>query len=293
MFERIALTVVPVAAVVLVGFLYGRARKPDLRVANQLNMELFVPALLVSVLAGKNFELSAYAGLSLGASLVVLGSGLLLLPLCLLPSIRFKTFIPPMMFNNTGNMGIPLLVLAFGEQALPAAIVLFIIEMIWHFTLGIYLLDPRTSPWQLLRMSIIQATLIGLVFSFAGWQLPPLIATPLDMLGQIAVPLMLFTLGVRLTSVNLSDWKIGLLGAIACPASGIALAWSYQWLWPLPAEHFHYLLVFGALPPAVLNYMLAEQYQQEPGKVASIVMMGNLGSLIVIPLTLAWILHTG
>jgi predicted permease len=46
------------------------------------------------------------------------------------------------------------------------------------------------------------------------------------------------------------------------------------------------LLVYGALPPAVLNYIVAEQYNQEPDKVASIVMLGNLGSLIAIPAVL-------
>jgi predicted permease len=50
------------------------------------------------------------------------------------------------------------------------------------------------------------------------------------------------------------------------------------------------LLVFGALPPAVLNYVFAEKYKQEPDRVASIVMVGNTASLAVIPLTLAWVL---
>jgi predicted permease len=47
------------------------------------------------------------------------------------------------------------------------------------------------------------------------------------------------------------------------------------------------LLIFGALPPAVLNYVFAERYRQEPGKVASMVMLGNLGALLFIPIALA------
>jgi predicted permease len=51
------------------------------------------------------------------------------------------------------------------------------------------------------------------------------------------------------------------------------------------------LILFGALPPAVLNFIFAERYRQEPERVASIVMIGNTASLAVIPLTLAWVLR--
>ncbi len=47
------------------------------------------------------------------------------------------------------------------------------------------------------------------------------------------------------------------------------------------------VVIFGALPPAVLNYVFAERYRQEPGKVASMVMLGNLGALLFIPIALA------
>ena len=47
------------------------------------------------------------------------------------------------------------------------------------------------------------------------------------------------------------------------------------------------LILFGCLPPAVLNFMVAEQYNQEPGKVASIVLIGNLASIVFVPLGLS------
>ena len=51
-----------------------------------------------------------------------------------------------------------------------------------------------------------------------------------------------------------------------------------------------YLILFGALPPAVLNYMVSERYNQEPQQVASIVLISNMASLAVIPLVLAFVL---
>ncbi|UTW02530.1 AEC family transporter [Amphritea atlantica] len=288
--ERIFLTVFPLFVIVLCGYLYGRYKKPDMTLANQLNMHIFVPALIFFVLSDKSFDLVKYQGLAAGAAIVILGSGLLIWPLCKLLNVQPKTFLPPMMFSNSGNLGLPLIILAFGEQALPAAIMLFIVEMTLHFTVGIYMMDHRTNPWRLLRVPIIIATIAGLGWSSLDLTVPASAATALDMLGQISIPLLLFTLGVRLITVDFSAWKIGITGAIVSPLIGVLIAFAIQQLLHLEAEQFAYLIIFGALPPAVLNYIVAEQYNQEPKQVASIVLLGNMGALIFIPLTLVFVL---
>lgn len=287
--ERLFITIFPIAFIVAIGFFYTRRYKPNLSFSNTINMDIFIPALIFSVLSAKSFDLLSYQGLAAGASLVILGSGLMLLPLYYF-GVNLKTFLPPMMFNNSGNMGIPLIVLAFGEQALPAAIIIFIVSMTLHFTLGIYILDHKTKLHQLLSMPIIIATIAGLTISVSGLVVPQGIAISVEMLGQIAIPLMLFTLGARLTEVDFSDWKIGMLGAILCPLSGLAMAILAQQYLALPPQQYAILLVYGAMPPAVLNYILADKYQQQPAKVAAIVLIGNLFSLVSLSLTLAWVL---
>ena len=221
---------------------------------------------------------------------MVLGSGVILLPLVKLMRIDVRTFLPPMMFSNSGNLGLPLLVLAFGEQALPAAVILFIIENTLHMSVGVFMLDRHSHPLQLLKMPMIIATIAGMIWSVAELPLPQAVALPIEMLGQISIPLMLFTLGIRIVQVGLGDWREGVLGAVLCPLSGILVALACKpWL-GLSDEQFAMLLVFSALPPAVLNYMMAERYQQEPHRVASIVLIGNMGSLIIIPIVLAFAL---
>jgi hypothetical protein len=101
---------------------------------------------------------------------------------------------------------------------------------------------------------------------------------------------MLFALGVRMTFIDLRDWRIGAVGALLCPASGILVAWAAGRLLGIEGTQLAQLTVFGALPPAVLNFMLAEQFAQQPRQVASIVLLGTLASAAVIPLTLAVVL---
>ncbi len=287
MLLRIFSIIFPVFAIAALGFWYGKRKRPDMALANQLNMDLFVPALVFAALSSKDFDLGAYGALAMGGGAVIIGSGLLAWPVGRWLHADYRTFVPPMMFNNSGNMGLPLALLAFGDRALPAAIVLFVVEMALHFSLGAYILDHRTRFTRMLRIPVIVATLAGLAVSAGGLSLPAPLRTVIGMLGDIAVPLLLFSLGVRLTEVSLRDWRLGAVGAVLGPASGLLVVWVFAQLVALPAEQLRLLIIFGALPPAVLNYIVAEQYRQEPEKVASIVMLGNLASIAIMPLALA------
>jgi predicted permease len=288
--ERIADTVIPLLIIVSLGYFYARRTHTDMSVANRINMDLFTPALIFSVMSAESFDVISHIDLAIGAAVIVLGSGLLVWPLCRLLKVHPKTFVPPMMFNNSGNLGIPLIVLAFGEHALPAAVILFLAENLLHFTVGALIMDHRTRLLALARNPMILATAAGLVWSLLDLEMPTAIDTPIDMLGQIAIPLMLFALGVRMTSIDFSNWKPGLWGAILAPASGLVIAVPLTYVLGLDAEQSAYLILFGALPPAVLNYMVSERYNQEPHQVASIVLISNMASLAIIPLTLAFIL---
>ena len=281
--------VLPVFALVLVGFLYARRHAPDMRAANRVNLDVFVPALIFHVMSREDFQLFDYMDLALGGLLVVLGSGLVALAAARALRIDWRTLVPPMMFVNSGNMGLPLALLAFGGEALGAAVVLFLLENILHFTLGVRMLDRRAGLAALLRMPMILATLAGLTVSLLAIPVPEPLAQAVEMLGQVAIPLMLFALGVRLKDADLEHWRIGLIGALLRPLSGVLIALLVlPWL-DLEGQQGGQLLLFAALPPAVLNFMLAEQYGQEPALVAAIVIWGNLASLIVIPVILAFI----
>lgn len=291
MLLRILGIVFPVFAIVAVGYVYGRFRRPDMTAANQLNMSVLLPALIFSVLSSKDFNLNAFGALAAGAAAVVLGSGLLAWPVARLARVPAKTFVPPMMFTNSGNMGLPLAVFAFGDSALPAAVVLFIVENGLHFTLGTWLMDHRARWLDVLKQPIVLATLAGIAFALFGGGVPPPLAAAIDLLGQASIPLLLFALGARLTTIDWREWRIGVLAAVVCPLSGIATVLAVRPFLDLPPQQASLLLVFGALPPAVLNYLVAERYQQEPGRVAALVMIGNLGAFLAIPIALAFALR--
>lgn len=287
---RVASIVFPVFAIIGLGFWYGRRKQPELAATNQISMDVLVPALVFSALASKSFDFAQYQWLALGGVLVVLGSGVLAYPVARWLGVAPKTFVPPMMFNNSGNMGIPVLLLAFGDAALGAAVVLFLVEMVLHFSLGAWMLDHHARIGRMLRTPVMLATIAGAAVSMAEIELPGPLMLAVKMVGDASIPLLLFALGVRLNQVSLRDWRVGLVGAALCPLTGLAMVALFTFWWPLPPAQQAYLLIFGALPPAVLNYLMAEQYRQEPERVASLVLLGNLGALVSLPLVLAFVL---
>jgi len=137
------------------------------------------------------------------------------------------------------------------------------------------------------RTPTLIATGAGLVVSLSSIGLWPPLLTSIRMLGEICVPLMLFALGVRLADTRISAIGFGLFGAALRPLAGLLLAWAILQLIDLPPREQALLLVFGALPPALLSYMFAERYRQEPDKVASMVLIGNMAAVLFLPIALA------
>ncbi|HLO64372.1 MAG TPA: AEC family transporter [Azonexus sp.] len=287
---RLLAILFPIFGIVAAGYFYARQHKPEMAVANRINMDVFVPALVFAAMAGKAFDVQAYAPLALGALLVLLTCGLLAWPIARLLKMDAKTLVPPMMFNNSGNIGLPLAVLAWGENALPAAVIMFMVENTLHFTLGARLLDPHARLLTLWRVPVVFAAISGLAVALLKIPIWSPAITAIKMLGDVSVPLLLFSLGVRMTDVSFSEWKVAVGSALLRPIAGMAIAYGVIALLGIEGRNAAMLFVFGAFPPAVLNFLFAERYQQEPQRVASIVLIGNLAALVFLPLALALVL---
>ena len=290
MIERIFTIVAPLFMVVLVAYLYGRKRQPSMGIVNKINMEVFIPALIFSVMARDSFQPGEYVMLAIAATGVILGSGVLAWIASRLLGWQWRTLVPPMMFSNWGNLGIPLFVFAWGEESLGAAVVLFVTGNVLWFTVGRALLSGSLSIAEVIKSPILCAVFLGLLFSSLNWSMPEVVDVPLEMLGRVAIPLMLFSLGVRLTALCWEDWRFGVVGGILCPTVGVLSAWLLTLVLPLDPLQQKQVLLLGVLPPAVMNFVFAEEFNQEPGKVASIVMVANIMSMVTIPVLLFFIL---
>jgi hypothetical protein len=287
MLVRVLGIILPVFSIIALGWLYARRAKPDMSWVNRISMNVLSPALIFSALASKDFDVVENRLLILGSIGVVLGSGLIAWPFAKLLHQDRRTFVPPMMFNNCGNMGLPLAVLAFGPSGFSAMVALFTISNLLHFTIGAWMIDHHARFGRLLRNPMVWSTVVGFAFALTHPPLPEWASTTFRIVGDALIPMMLLSLGVRLMDVRWSDWRLGVIGGLVCPLTGIAMAALLGPILGLDDAQQGLLILFGCLPPAVLNFMVAEQYGQEPAKIASIVLIGNMMSVVFVPLGLA------
>jgi predicted permease len=276
--------VIPVFFITFAGFLYGRGVSTQIAEVNRINLDLFVPALLIYVLSEKLGNSTEAWNIMWSGIVVILGSGLVAWWVSHWLKIDFKTLAPPMMFNNAANMGFPLAVFAFGETILPYAVVLFLVQSISMFTFGFVIYERRVSLLNLLKNPIIIGMIIGLFLYGFKLHLPDFLLSGLKLLSDVAIPLTLVTLGVKLAEANWIHWKEGLLGAVLRPLSGLPFGLLAIYFIPMSDNLKPLILLFSVLPPAVLNAPLAERYQQEPEKVAAMVMVGNLLTVLYMPI---------
>ncbi|MEM1403133.1 MAG: AEC family transporter [Pseudomonadota bacterium] len=258
--------------------------------ANRLNMDVFVPALILGAMAGGSFEPTTYLRLAAAAGTLLILCGIIARIVSNAIQVDWRTFVPPMMFNNSANIGIPLAILTWGEAALPAAIVLYSVSNVLHFSLGVHMLDPNARLITLWRTPTLLAITTGLIIATLDLQIWNPLVTMLQMLGNIAVPLLLFALGVRMKNVRLQGLGAPLISGFVRPLLGIFLAYVLSAAFSLDEQDTAMLLVFGALPPAVMNFLFAERYQRSPSTVATTVLIGNLASLVMLPFVLVIVL---
>ncbi len=294
-FHRIAGIILPVFLIIAAGYAYSRLRgeviKSDMVALNRISGEMLCPLLLFSALASKDFDVVANLPLLLAGVLIALGSGLVAWPVARLLGYDVRTFVPPMVYNNCGNMGLPLAVLAFGPAGLSEAVAMFMACSLVYFTVGIRIMEsgrpgPRRATLRMFANPMMLAMGAGMLFAVFRLTLPPILMQALRLLGEASIPLMLLALGVRMADVNFRSWRIGLVGAAVCPLAGLAVAAALDQLLPLSAMQRGQMYLFASLPPAVFCFIVAENYRQEPEKVAAIVMLGNAAALGFVPLGL-------
>ena len=284
---RIADVIVPVLLIVAIGYGYARRAPPDLSAFNRIALDVLAPVLVYSALASKDFRIADHVPLLIGGTVLILGSGLLAWPLARLFGAQPRTLVPVVMFNNSGNMGLPLALLAFGPAHFGAAVALFSVANLFHFSIGARITSASARTRDLMTSPLMIGTALGFASALSDVRPPDVLLSGLKLLGDALLPMMLFALGVRLTSLTRHGLALGLLGALARPLIGLAIGIPLAWALGLEGAARGQLLLFAALPPAVMQFMLADRYQQEPEKVAAMIMLGNALAVVFVPLSLA------
>ncbi len=281
----------PVFLLAAVGFVWVKLGfEYRVEFVTRMAMTLAVPCLIFVALMRTEIAPEALAALSL-ASLVAYCIVIAALFVAIkIMRLDIPTYLAPLSFGNTGNLGLPLAMFAFGEVGLGYAVVVFAVMAVLSFTIGVWIVSGGGSIKRLVQEPMVAATLLGALFLWQGWETPVFLTNALDLIGQMAIPMMLITLGVAVARLNGRMMRqaagLSILKVLVCVGAA-ALAASFFVLDPVATA---VLVLQVATPVAVTSYLLAEKYGADAQPVAGLVVASTLLSVIALPLILAFVI---
>lgn len=287
----IAATVLPVFAIIGLGFVYGRYRTLPAAELSELLLWILIPCLVLGSIGSKPLSLAELGRIGLAALVVVAGCGLITWLVFLRSGLRRAALLPAM-FMNSANMAFPLALLAFGDEGLMRQLVFYIAINLTHVTLGIAIARGRGGLSEVFRLPLIYAAALAIGLAASGVSLPPVVAGPLDLVGKATIPLMLLLLGARLRSTKLAQLGPALLVSIIRLGAGFGFGVLAVWALDLTGPARSAVLLGAVMPAAVLNFIFSEKYSLRPEFVATTVVLSTVLSFATTPLAL-WYIAAG
>jgi predicted permease len=281
----------PVFLLAAVGFIWVKLGfEYRVEFVTRMAMTLAVPCLIFVALMKTDVAPEALAAISLASlvayTLVMVGC------FALVKTARLdtQTYLAPLIFGNTGNLGLPLALFAFGEVGLGYAVVVFAVMAILSFTVGIWMVAGSGSLKRVIQEPLVAATLLGALFLWRGWETPEFLTNTIELIGQMAIPMMLITLGVAVARLETKAMSravmLSVIKVVICVVAGW-LAATWFGLEPVAAA---VLIMQLATPVAVTSYLLAEKYGTDAQPVAGLVVASTLLSVVALPLILAFVI---
>ncbi len=281
--------VIPVFLLIGLGFAFAHWKKISLTSVTEIIVYLGTPSLVFGSLASKPLFAADIAVLFCGIFVIFALVGLLVGVYFFCFGFVSRGFALPSLFMNAGNMGIPLALFAFGQAGFQRATLMFVMLTFLQYSLGIYILNGRGNWAEIFRLPLIYAAMAGLAVNLAQVKIPELLMQPIVMLGQATIPIMLISLGYRLHQVESLQWGHAVGGALVRILGGFTAANVAVLLIGAQGVNRQVLLLYGALPAAVINFVLTEKYKQDPALAASIVVISTFISVFTTPIVF-WII---
>ena len=205
--------ILPIFAIAGVGFVLARTLAADVRTLSHVVFYALVPCLVFHLLVTSGMTSGQFGQMALLNVLVVASMGaiarMIAVPLGL-SRLEMSAFMLVVMISNAGNYGLPVVLFAFGPDALAHASAFFVTGSVLTYTVGVFVAaSGRRSMRQalagVLRVPAIYAVAAAALVLAAGAQLPLAISRPISMLGDAAIPMMILVLGMQLERATIPE----------------------------------------------------------------------------------------
>ena len=277
----------PVFFVIGVGYYLGKKdRKFDTTFITNFAGNIGTPAMIFYTITTTGVTLDIFIEYFIYAVIIICGFAVVGVLFLLFLKKDAITELPPLILPNTGNMGVPICLFAYGTEGLGVASAIASVIILFHFTIGVLLAKKSFSLDILIKNVPIYAIILSVIFLYFEWEVPGYIENTTFLLTYTTIFLVLMSLGIALTRLKVVSWShasiLGGVRVIIGPIIGYALIRILN----LDGFAAGVLLIQSAMPSAVLTYLVGSMYSKKRAvdNVASVIVTSTLMSFITAPI---------
>ena len=276
----------PVFFVIGIGYYLGKKNpKFDTNFITNFAGNIGTPAMIFYTVTTTGITLSIFVHYFIYAIIMIAGFAFIGLILLFLLKKDLSMELPPLILPNTGNMGVPICLFAYGIQGLGVASAVASVIILFHFTLGVFLAKKEFSFDILVKSPPVYAIIISVLFLYFEIKTPIFLENTTFLLTYATIFLVLMSLGIALTRFKFS-LKNSIIMSLCRVIIGPVIAYIIIYNFNLSGLAAGVLLIQSAMPSAILNYLVGSMYSPKKvvDSIASTIVVSTLMSFITIPL---------
>ena len=276
----------PVFFVIGIGYFLGRKNpKFDTNFITNFAGNIGTPAMIFYTVTTTGITLDVFISYFIYAIIMIAGFAVIGLILLFLLKKDLSMELPPLILPNTGNMGVPICLFAYGTQGLGVASAVASVIILFHFTLGVFLARKKFSIDILIKSPPVYAIIISVIFLYFKIKTPIFLENTTFLLTYATIFLVLMSLGIALTRFKFS-LKNSIILSLCRVILGPLIAFIIIYNFDLSGFAAGVLLIQSAMPSAILNYLVGSMYSPKKivDSIASTIVVSTLMSFITIPI---------
>jgi predicted permease len=288
---EVAAVLAPVFVMAAIGYTWRLTGAPfDMSFVTRIIMYVAGPCLVFTSLSRLTLPLAQFWGMVGAMILVTLGVAAVSAALIKILGLPLRSFLPALTLGNTGNLGLPLCLFAFGQEGLGLAVAVYVTNSLLQFTF-VPLLHARVSILRtLLSTPMLYGAAFGLAVLIADVHVPDWLANTLSTLGDLLIPLMLMALGNTIGGLKAHNLPRALGLGTARLAISFVVAVGVSFALGLRGVAQGVLVLQGAMPAAVFSYLFAAHYERDADDIAGIVLVSTLLGALALPFLVSYAL---
>ena len=277
----------PVFFVIGIGYYLGK-KNPNINTdfITTFAGNVGTPAMIFYTITTTGVTLSVFTEYFIYALIIIGGFSLVGILFLLILKKDFISELPPLILPNTGNMGIPICLFAYGTAGLGVASAIASVVILLHFTLGVLLAKKSFSLEILIKNMPIYGIIVSVIFLYFEWDVPGYLENTTFLLTYATIFLVLMSLGIALSRLKVVSWThASILGAVRV-IIGPIIGFSLIKFLNLNGFAAGVLLIQSCMPSAVLTYLVGSMYSEKKvvDSVASVIVTSTIMSFITIPI---------